>query len=55
MFLANLKFVSAIFHYFWKNNVLQYSEKKFNVQLFYLPIVSQTFVLSWATTRCPPS
>ena len=30
-------------------------EKKFNLQLLYLPIVSWTFILSWATTHCPPS
>ena len=33
----------------------KYFEKKFNLQLLYLPIVSQTFILPWATTRCPPS
>ena len=27
---------------------MEYFEKKFNLQLFYLPIVSQTFILSWA-------
>ena len=31
----------------------KYFEKK--LQLFYLPTVSWTFFLSWATTRCPPS
>ena len=33
----------------------KYIEKKFNLQLFFLPIVSWTFTLAWATTRCPPS
>ena len=33
----------------------KYVEIKFNLQLLYLPIVSRTFILSWATTRCPPS
>ena len=28
-------------------------EKKFNLQLFYLPTVSRTLILSWATTRYP--
>ena len=32
----------------------KYFEKKFNLQLFYLPTVSRTFILSWATT-CYPS
>ena len=32
----------------------KYFEKKFNLQLFYLPSVSLTFVLSWASTRYPP-
>ena len=36
---------------FW----MKYSEKKFNSQLFYLPIVSPTFVLSCATRCCLPS
>ena len=33
----------------------KYFEKKLNFQLFYLPTISRTFILSWATTRCPPS
>ena len=33
----------------------KYFEKKFNLQLFYVPIVSRIFILSWAITRCPPS
>ena len=28
----------------------RYIEKKFNLQLFFLPTVSRTFILSWATT-----
>ena len=32
----------------------KYIEKKFNLPLFFLPTVSQTFILSWATTRYPP-
>ena len=32
----------------------KYIEKKFTLQLFFLPTVSQTFILSWATTRYPP-
>ena len=32
----------------------KYIEKKFNLQLFFLPTVSQTFILSRATTRYPP-
>ena len=32
----------------------KYFEKKFNLQLLYLPTVSRTFILSWATTRYPP-
>ena len=32
----------------------KYIEKKFNLQLFFLPTVSRTFILSWATTRYPP-
>ena len=34
---------------------MEYIEKKFNLQLCFLPIVSRTFTLAWATTRCPPS
>ena len=33
----------------------EYFENKFNLQLFYLSIVSQAFIVTWATTRCPPS
>ena len=33
----------------------KYFEKKFNLQLFYLPIVSQTFILSWAYHALPAS
>ena len=32
----------------------KYIEKKFNLQLFFLPSVSRTFILSWATTHYPP-
>ena len=32
----------------------KYIEKKFNLQLFFLPTVSQTFIIFWATTRYPP-
>ena len=32
----------------------KYIEKKFNLQLLFLPTVSQTFILSRATTRYPP-
>ena len=33
----------------------KYIEKKFTSQLFFfLPTVSRTFILSWATTRYPP-
>ena len=32
----------------------KYIEKKFTLQLFFLPTVSRTFILSWATTRYPP-
>ena len=31
-----------------------YIEKKFNLQLFFLPTVSGTFILSWATMRYLP-
>ena len=34
---------------------MKYIEKKFNLQLFFLPTVSRTFILSRATTRYPPS
>ena len=33
----------------------KYFEIKFNLQLLYLLIVSRTFILPWATTRCPTS
>ena len=34
----------------------KYIEKEFNLQLFFLPTVLWTFILSWATTRyLPPS
>ena len=33
---------------------MKYIEKKFNLQLFFLPTVSRTFILSRATTRYPP-
>ena len=32
----------------------KYIKKKFNLQLFFLPTVSQTFILSGATRRYPP-
>ena len=32
----------------------KYIEKKFNLQLYFLPTVSQTFILSRATTCYPP-
>ena len=32
----------------------KYFKKKFNLQLFYLPTVLQTLLLSWATKRYPP-
>ena len=32
----------------------KYSQKKFNLQLFFLPTVSQKFILFWATMRYPP-
>ena len=32
----------------------KYIEKKFNLQLLFLPTVSRTFILSRATTRYPP-
>ena len=32
----------------------KYIQKKFTLQLFFLPTVSRTFILSWATTRYPP-
>ena len=32
----------------------KYIEKKFTLQLFFLPTVSRTFILSWATLRYPP-
>ena len=32
----------------------KYIEKKFNLQLLFLPTVSRTFILSWATTCYPP-
>ena len=32
----------------------KYIKKKFTLQLFFLPTVSQTFILSWATTLYPP-
>ena len=47
-----LKVVSVIFSQFLKEQCVswlfrtKYSEKKFNFQLFYLPIVSRTFILS---------
>ena len=34
---------------------MKYIEKKFNLQLFFLPTVLRTFVLSSATMRYPPS
>ena len=34
---------------------MKYIEKKFNLQLFFLPTVSRTFILSSATMRYPPS
>ena len=33
----------------------KFFEIKFNIQLLYLLNVSRAFILSWATTRCPPS
>ena len=42
------KYISSLFQ-------TKYIEKKFNLQLFFLPIVSWAFTLAWATTRCPPS
>ena len=33
---------------------MKYIEKKFNLQLFFLPTLSRTFILFWATTRYPP-
>ena len=33
---------------------MKYIEKKFTLQLFFLPTVSWTFILSWATTRYLP-
>ena len=33
----------------------KHTEKKFNLQLFFLPTVLRTFILSWATTRYLPS
>ena len=32
----------------------KYIEKKFTLQLFFLPTVSQTFILSWATSHYSP-
>ena len=34
---------------------MKYIEKKFNLQLFFLPTVLRTFILSSATMRYPPS
>ena len=34
---------------------MKYIEKKFNLQLFFLPTVSRTFILSSGTMRYPPS
>ena len=34
---------------------MKYIEKKFNLQLFFLPTVSRTFIPSSATMRYPPS
>ena len=42
------KYVSWLFR-------TKYFEIKFKLQLLYLPIVSRAFILSWVTTRCPPS
>ena len=59
-FETNLKFVSAIFHFFLKDKCISslfrtnYIQKKFNWQLLFLPTVSRTFILSRATTRYPP-
>ena len=61
-FSRYLKLVFAIFYSFFLKEQyvswlfqMKYFEIKFNLQLLYLPIVSRAFILSWATTRCPPS
>ena len=41
------KYISSLFR-------TKYIEKKFNLQLFFLPTVSRTFIFSWTTTRYPP-
>ena len=33
----------------------KYIEKKYNLQMFFLPIILWTFTLAWANTCCPPS
>ena len=60
-FLELLKLVSAIFLFFLVDKCFsslfqtKFIEKKFNLQLVFLPIVSWTFTLAWATMGCPPS
>ena len=50
----NLKACVCYFSLFLKEQCVswlfqtKYFEEKFNLQLFYLPTVSQTFILSWA-------
>ena len=43
-----LKLISSLFR-------TKYIEKKVNLQLLFLPIVSWTFTLTWPTTGSPPS
>ena len=56
-----LNLVSVIFHYFLEDKRIsllfrtKYIEKKFKLQLLFLPILSWTFTLTWATTGSLPS
>ena len=58
---SKLKACGRYFSLFLKDKCIsslfqtKYIEKKFNLQLLFLPIVSWTFTLTWATTGSPPS
>ena len=54
------RMLKACVLYFQKKNVSRsfwktYVEKKFNLELLYLPIILQMFIHTWATTHCPSS
>ena len=57
---SKLKTCVSYFSLFFKGKCIsslvrsKYIENKFNLQLFFLLTHSQTFILSWATTRYPP-